>query len=186
MNGEPSDNRKENLRLLCRSCNVAEENKQRNPTADVHDRLVQSGYLSTEASTGVDVGVGEEGSPTTRVIKQAAGYRDGSPEMRANRLMEPIFREWVLSTVKARTFISRQDAIDSGAELCGCSTNTASRYLAKLVSTVGPLKVVLDSLDNTVIMAKEIVSFDSGQADTTTKAAQARMNGAGFQRGPHD
>ena len=131
-----------NLRLLCRSCNVAEENRKR-------------------PSDAVCVGVCEKENPRTRIAKEAASYSQGSPEMQANALFEVRYRHWLQGFIAASGFISRKDAVNAGAEAVGCSPATAARYLSKLTSLTGPLQENKDMLGEWVIALKE---QDGGQA----------------------
>jgi len=132
----PTNTNPDNLRLLCRSCNVAEENRKR-------------------PSDGVCVGVHGKENPRTRIAKEAASYSQGSPEMQANALFEVRYRHWLQSFIAASGFVARKDAVNAGAEAVGCSPATAGRYLAKLTSLTGPLKETKDMLGEPVITTRE-------------------------------
>lgn len=142
-----------NLQLLCRSCNVAKENARRaTPTAPLH---------SMADSTPGDF-KGEKERETrnravgTEVAREVVDYQMGSPEMRANDLYEAPYRAWVINQVKLKQGITVLEAVNSGAEVVGCATTTASRYLAKLTSSAGPLQETLDMLHSRVITMKPI------------------------------
>ena len=139
--GDHRNNDPENLRLLCRSCNVALENSARPARS------------AATASSAKCVRVAEEGQPMTRVAKEDAGYRQGSPEMQANQLFEVQFREWILSQVRDGGY-SKTEAVNEGAELVGCSPATTQRYLGKLTSKAGPLQESRDYLGHILLVLK--------------------------------
>ena len=142
----PTNTNPQNLRLLCRSCNVAEENRNR-PSA-------------AERET-------ERENPRTRIAKEAACYSEGSPEMQANALFEVRYRHWVQGFIAAQGFITRKDAVNAGAEAVGCSPLTSAKYLAKLTSMLGPLKESKDMLGDVVITMKADPSPQPNPVGTT-------------------
>lgn len=71
----------------------------------------------------------------THLAKRALPYEDGSAEMRASGWFEPKYRSWVIDHLP----LARTEAINGGAEITGCSVVTATRYLAKMLSSTGPL-----------------------------------------------
>ena len=118
-------NHAKNLRLLCKSCNLSRRRRR--------DRGILCGTTDQDAKqlSLTDI-------PTlspTHLAKSALPYADGSPEMQASAWFEQNFRAWMGDQVP----IPRSDAINGGAEAVGCSTETATRYLAKLTSIAGPL-----------------------------------------------
>jgi hypothetical protein len=131
-NGDPR-----NLRLLCRSCNVSEENKSR-------------------AQCPSDQGEREreEGQPNTRLAKEAVDYKGGSIEMQACFLFELDYRDWVLKEVKQKGAFLKKEAIFAGAEIVGCSPTTTSKYLAKLTSSAGPIQEYKDKLGDTLLIPR--------------------------------
>jgi len=180
----------DNLRLSCRKCNVAKQNRHRKvDTTGSSDgssgcQVAGSSDLRTEprsdsaekCSSGVDI-TGSSGSrkpegvcegerekgqsrsddittPNTRVMKQAVPYCDGSPEMQANAIFEVKYRQWVLHQVADIGFIPKKEAINAGAELVGCNPATATKYLAKLTSMVGPLAEGRDGTGQMMVWAK--------------------------------
>jgi hypothetical protein len=140
LNGNPADNDPDNLRLLCKACNIAERNRSHSYSAK--NVCVQNRLRA-------------EGNPTTRITKEAVDYSQGSSEMQANFLFETDFRRWILGLIKEQGFIRKSDAISAGAEVVGCSPATARRYLSKLTSLVGPLKEQKDMLGGLNIILKE-------------------------------
>lgn len=140
--GDPWNNDPDNLRLLCKSCNVSLGNKARVPTAQ---NSLPSDMSERER---------KEGKASTRVVRQAVNYSQGEATMQANFLFELDFRKWLLSQVQEKGFITRQDATEAGAELVGCSPLTTARYLAKLTSSAGPLQEVKDMLGARVLTWK--------------------------------
>lgn len=160
LDGDPRNNDPENLRLLCRSCNVAVENSART------------------GESAKCVRVSREGQPMTRIAKEDAGYRQGSPEMQANQLYEVAFREWLLEQVRDGGY-SKNEAVNEGAELFGCSPATTTRYLGKLTSKAGPLHETRDYLGHILLVLKPqyqpvLVNLDEpGHAEQSSRSPQA-------------
>ena len=141
IDGDPKNDNPDNLRLLCRRCNVATSNKS-NPRKSYSSDLC------------VCVRERKEGKPGTRIARDDVDYRRASPEMQANLIYEDTFRRWLLATISAQGFYYRTAAINEGAELIGCSPATTGRYLAKLTSRSGPIAETKDALGHTVLMLK--------------------------------
>ena len=139
IDGNDWNNEPENLRLLCKNCNITLRNKSRS---------VDSATCERER---------KEGKASTRVTRQAVNYAD--PEapatMQANFLYEMDFRKWLLGVIQEKGFTPKADAINAGAEVVGCSPLTASRYIAKLTSSVGCLQEVRDTLGDAMLTWKE-------------------------------
>jgi hypothetical protein len=141
IDGNPKNNEPDNLRLLCRRCNVSLSNKSR-PCRP----------LSSDLS--VCVREIREGKPATRIAREDANYREGSPEMQANLLYEVPFRRWIMKQVTTNGSYDYSTAMNEGAEVTGCSPQTTSRYLAKLTSPAGPLTEIKDALGHRVLILK--------------------------------
>lgn len=137
IDGDPTNWNKDNLRLLCHRCNVILENQARVPPSDKREREAR------------------EGKPGTRVSRQVVSYKEGSTEMQANFLFELDFRKWILEKVRERGGYPKQDAIAAGAEVVGCSPTTTAKYLAKLLSSEGPLQEARDMLGDTHLVLKD-------------------------------
>lgn len=133
----------DNLRLLCRSCNVALENSARPGRSP---DLAPSAQKERERA---------EGKAATRVVREAVDYRQGEASMQANFLFEVDFRKWLLEKVQDKGGFPKQDAINAGAEVVGCSPSTTTKYLSKLTSSEGPLQEVRDMLGETHLVLKE-------------------------------
>jgi hypothetical protein len=123
-----------NLRLLCKGCNLA---RRRKPVGS-KDRGIN--VRERERETERQLTLKEAPSPTDQA-KQAIPYANGSPEMAASTYFEINYRSWVITNAP----MLKTDAINAGAEVVGCSIETAERYLRKLTSTAGPLKSVQDA-----------------------------------------
>jgi hypothetical protein len=141
IDGNPKNNEPDNLRLLCRRCNVSLSNKSRPRRS-----------LSSDLS--VCVREIREGKPATRIAREDANYREGSPEMQANLLYEVPFRRWIMKQVTTNGSYDYSTAMNEGAEVTGCSPQTTSRYLAKLTSPAGPLTETKDALGHRVLILK--------------------------------
>ena len=144
VDGNPKNNEKDNLRLLCRICNTKLGNRAR-PWSDKRERERERER--------------EEGKPATRISKEDANYRQGSPEMKANLLYEVSFRRWLMSQICSQGGYYKKEAITEGAELFGCSPLTTARYIEKLTSKAGTLREEKDSLGYTfLVLRPELVS----------------------------
>lgn len=146
IDGNSKNNTEENYRLLCKSCNVAESNRRRS---------------SSDLFVCVQRRRRREGNSATRVARTAVDYSTGGAEMRANQIYEVRFRNWLLGTLNGTDHLEKDDAINSGAEITGCSTSTAARYLSKLTSSAGPLCEITDLTGRTVIALKPELKITS-------------------------
>lgn len=154
VNEDKNDWRLENLQLLCKSHNVGKSNRLRPRRSK--NRV--SGDLCVCVCSGDQkcriCRLGKEGQPGTRIGKTVVDYAHGSPEMQASGFYELAFRDWVLRTLRGTDHVEKEDLIHSGAEIVGCSSSTAERYLRKLTSSAGPLLERRDMLGRTVILLK--------------------------------
>jgi len=139
IDGNPKNNEFDNLRLLCRRCNVTAANRSRSA------KDLRSAKCVRER---------KEGNPSTRIIREDANYREGSPEMQANYLCEVPFRRWLIEKVATTGGYDKHTATAEGAELFGCSTETTARYITKLISPAGPLTDIKDALGHRVLVLK--------------------------------
>lgn len=64
-----------------------------------------------------------------------------SEEIRLKKKYEPMFRKWIEGQIQRYGRILLQDAVESGAEITGASIQTVERYLRKMCSLSGKLKV---------------------------------------------
>jgi hypothetical protein len=141
IDGNPNNNHPDNLRLLCRQCNVATSNSSNPRKGDSSDLCVC-------------VRERKEGKPGTRIARKDASYRDGSPEMQASLLYEVRFRRWLMRKVMKEGGYDRATAIAEGAEIAGCSPATTARYITKLTSPSGPLTEMDDALYHRILILK--------------------------------
>ena len=139
IDGNPSNNHPDNLRLLCRQCNVATSNRSNPRKSDSSDLRERER---------------KEGRPSTRIARKDANYREGSSEMQANLLYEVKFRRWLMRKVTTEGGYDRTTAIAEGAELVGCSPLTTARYITKLTSPSGPLMEMDDALYHRILILK--------------------------------
>jgi len=141
IDGNPKHDDPDNLRLLCRRCNVSVSNHSR------PRRSLSSDQCVCERER-------REGKPATRIAREDAHYRNGSPEMQANLIYEVAFRRWVMARVTTQGSYDYTTAVNEGAETIGCSPLTTTRYLAKLTSPAGPLTEIKDALGHRVLVLK--------------------------------
>ena len=139
IDGNPKNNAPDNLRLLCRRCNVATSNR-------LHPRKNHSSDLRERER--------KEDRSATSIARLDVDYTEGSSEMQANLLYEMPFRQWLVDKVRTEGSYDRKTAIAEGAELVGCSIDTTTKYLAKLTSPAGQLTEIKDSLGHRVLILK--------------------------------
>lgn len=142
----------DNLRLLCKKCNVSAENKARVLRVSPSAKCVRER---------------EEGKSETRIVREVVDFMRGAPEMQANFLYEVQYRHWLLEAVSTQGSIEKGDAINSGAEVVGCSPATTAKYLAKLLSSAGPLSEFKGSLGERLLVLKPHMA---GQKESTHQA----------------
>jgi len=120
-----------NLHLVCQKHNLW----LRQMTAQAHRKTIYAYSAKNEREREKKLGV-----ETTHAIKELVDYRSGSTEMQANSYYETYFREWLLGELLRLGSMPKKEAINSGAEVVGCSQVTTRRYIEKLTSAVGNLK----------------------------------------------
>lgn len=132
-----------NLHLLCQKHNL----KMRQLSRAEHKKLMvhYSAINERERESA-------RGSSSTSTVKEMVDYRQGSPEMQANSYFEIQYREWILAYIKTNGFITKEEALYSGAEVVGNSPTTTTRYLKKLTSAAGPLTEKKDATGTVVIL----------------------------------
>lgn len=140
-NGSP-----ENLHLLCPRCNCQ---KRQLPVAE------QKKLIKVYSDKNVREREREHGTGATKQIKALVDYSSGSIEMQANSHYENNYREWLLANIKQIGFITKYESIHSGAEFVGCSSVTSDRYLKKMISATGVLKLARDPIGNTIVIFKD-------------------------------
>ena len=132
----------ENLHLLCQKHNLELRGK---PVAE-HKKAIRDYSANNERERAR-----ERGRENTHLVKDMVDFRNASPEMKANSYYETQYREWLLTIIREQKFIIKMEAVNSGAEVVGCSPLTAGRYLAKLTSSVGPLEESKDATGTMVV-----------------------------------
>ena len=137
---DPSNWEPENLHLLCQNHNLQLR------CISVTDKL-----RTLRSHSAKNVCGSENSHSGVKTLKDTVNYWSGSVEMRANSLFEPAFTEWLFAHLP----IAREDAQYSGAQVVGCSPETATRYLKKLTSTAGPLFEFKDNMGITMIDFKQ-------------------------------
>ncbi len=128
-----------NLQLLCKKCNVTKENK---------------GRAGRESPSAMREREKKEGKPATRMATELIDYTKGSPEMQASFFFQDDFRQWLLDVIAKQGSFLKQDAINAGAEVVGCSPSTSTKYISKLTSSEGPLKETRDMIGGTHLQFK--------------------------------
>ena len=98
-----------------------------------------------------------------------------SPEMKKNMISEPLFRHWLYKMVIKNKGIPKDEAVNAGAEIAGCSPVTIKqRYLPKLLSAEGIYTLDDTSPSNVLIIFKPkhligVMPTDNGILDLIAK-----------------
>lgn len=192
VNGKPSDNRLENLVLLCRACNTAEGNRARRgqrlltpATLPMYTTRAAETVFNANGSSTLPARLGARVTPVRVSERERTGAdRPGwsSAEEAANLVMEPTYRLWLFRWVREHGWIGREDAIDAGAEhldqtVGRASQQTIERYFRKVISSVGWLEERRDP------GSKPVWTFRSG---TDLDALQAMLEGRMRALGPQE
>lgn len=176
--GNPANHADWNLRLLCRTCNLALGCGWAGGTGGdmravcvsvcVHTctsmlrrmKTIKGARRGDRAEENAKGRERErlEGQVSTRVVREAIDFSVGTPEMQANSVFEKAFRLYVLNEVRDRGSVSFKDAVTGGAEVTGCSPMTAKRYVDKLISPPGCLQVITDSAGQQQLAFKDRLS----------------------------
>jgi len=127
----------DNLRFLCKSDNTAKGNRNRAARRRRAAESLATGQVGPGANN-----IYARAHPATRSLKELAEYSKGKPAMKANFLMEPKFRDFVLHHIGSFGPTPPEELELAGAEYCGSQPRTARNYLAKMTSSTGPLRVV--------------------------------------------
>ncbi len=91
----------------------------------------------------------------TNKIKNIIDCSDASAEIQINEIAEMHYRNWLIAIIKKRKIYPRKEAINSGAEICDISPQTARRYYNKLVSEFGPLRQYKDDFKRWQVFFKK-------------------------------
>ena len=67
-------------------------------------------------------------------------------ELKENRRMEPLFRQWVLEKMMKKNPRRLEYFINAGAEHTGASTETTKRYMRKMTSEEGNYVITRDAM----------------------------------------
>lgn len=154
VNNKARDHRLENLALLCRSCNTSEGNRARRGQrvltpenlscwrARAHETLANAvGRNALAGAPGARVPL--RVSERERTDADRRGW--GLAEEAANLIMEPNYRLWLYRYVLTHGHITKEAAIDGGAEYLDqvvgrASQQTVERYFRKAISITGWLE----------------------------------------------
>lgn len=91
----------------------------------------------------------------SRKSEREKNYEDGSAEMKVNIGAEPRFRSWIMHQAFTGMGITKDDAINGGAEIHEISPTTARKYLAKITSQEGPLEEKKDKVLGKIIRPRD-------------------------------
>jgi 5-methylcytosine-specific restriction endonuclease McrA len=140
----------DNLRFLCKSDNVADGNRMR----AARRRRAAESSATKQLDPSAD-NIYARAHPAASRVKELAEYSRGKPAMKANFLMEPKFRDYVLHHIVNHGSTTPEELEFAGAEYCGCQPRTAQNYLAKMTSSTGPLKIVEGDDGFPVVVARD-------------------------------
>ena len=145
IDGNISNNDQDNLCLLCKKHNC--EMRGKKPVE--HKRIIHSYRLQNEREKESNSAI-----PATQFTREIVDYHSGSAEMQANTLFEPKFRGWIIDKVIAEGEVLKDDALNSGAEVVGCSVQAAKGYLKKMTSSSGILYEAINTFGQVVLRLK--------------------------------
>ncbi|MFC2067742.1 HNH endonuclease [Chloroflexota bacterium] len=145
IDGNTTNNNRNNLCLLCKKHNC----EMRGQKPSEHKRIIHRYSLLNEREKK-----NSPAMPATQFTKEVLDYQSGSVEMQANSMFETHYREWIMSKVTTMNEFLKEEAINAGAELVGCSPLTTRRYLQKLTSSNGPLYETKDAFERVVLRFK--------------------------------
>lgn len=154
-----TNNLASNLHLLCQHCNE----DLRLVTPSKHVRII-SLHSAKNESERESVLKNMQGI----ALKDAIGYENGSPEMKANRIYQAGFTRWLFQQLEVYPEFPKKEVINSGAYIHHCSTQTIERYLAPLVSWSGPLECVR-GIDNQQVIRKKREGKNNGRSPVQTR-----------------
>ncbi len=160
----PSNWQPDNLHLLCQTHNLEFR------FLPVGKKLHVIGLYSAK---NVCMYERRYGSISSKVAKDVLDYRSGSVEMKANSMFEPVFTEWLLKNLP----MAKNEAINSGALIAGCSPATSDRYLKKLTSAAGPLEEFRDGMGTATIDFKPDLKHVSSDYPKPNK-----LRGRGYRK----
>ena len=158
INGNKRDHRLGNLQFLCLSCNRKESGQRRARWA-ASAKLQGSPPRQGLARNPSDLREGGEGKnpsqwphDATLEVRDLVDFQAGSPEMAANDLFEPRFRDWVRDQLSAGRALSKRVAIYEGAEVVGCAAKTTREYLEKMLTLAGDLEEIRGPLRQRIVI----------------------------------
>lgn len=154
----PRNNDPSNLHLVCPSCNK----QLQKLSIKQHQRLIHKGYMQY----GV-VSEHTDGNKHIITSKNLTDYEDLPIEIKLGIKYESHYKPWLLDKVNKLGSYPYDEAIYSGAEVVKCSPITAKRYLRKMISEAGALKVINNSANEPVLVYKD--------ADTKPELAIAEL-----------
>jgi len=166
INGDPRDDSPENLRLLCHRCNVNEYHRRVDAIVTGHER-------EKTAPNSVMSEIGKERSGECErndvEARKCSGDRSlpdvkhASLELIINREKEPLFRRMVLKLAIGRSEgLTVYDALNEAAERVGISSITARRYLDKMISRAGPLRLGQGRRGHELLLPRESYWLQNG------------------------
>jgi hypothetical protein len=144
----------ENLHILCNKCNL----EFRQYSIDMKLQI-----LKQDSDRNVYVCEERHLISDTEILRLRVDYTKGSTELQINNSCEVKFRNWVLKMIDQSGALCREDLINGGAEVAGCSIVTTEKYLKKLTSITGPLQCLpRNQLNQTIITRRHPKSNGNG------------------------
>lgn len=139
-----------NLHLVCQTHNL----KFRSLSVKAHVSLIakySAKCMCIRAKMGLE----------SQLPKIIVDYMTGSPEMRVSSICEVRWLEFMHKEITDMGSISKDVAIDGGAQVAGCSTAAVrNNYMAKAISPWGSFKEIRDGGGNKIIIYREAVKND--------------------------
>ena len=157
---------------ICRDRLKAEQLIVENPLNDGDHTQIEQLKLACESCNGRKNSRGKSRANPSRgmMIEDLLRPKTMTAEMRKNEECEPAFRRFIIGLIEDHGEMPLKETRNAGAEEVGCALDTAQRYLDKMTSFTGQLRVytnkdaivMLTFRDPTRIKASENTSPDDG------------------------
>jgi hypothetical protein len=136
----------DNLHFLCQMHNL----KMKKLTSIEHKKMIDQYSAKNERECEREIFV-----VPTIIAKEKVNYSSGSPEMQANSIFEQKWLDFMHGWIRNNGSIPKEEAINSGALLAGCSPLTTSRYLSKYTSSLSCFRETRDSSGAKIITYRQ-------------------------------
>lgn len=132
--GNKNNGHRDNLRLLCKPCNVAQENRRRaRPQRRPSDQTLSLSLSPPHTLPNIGA-----------MVHHLADYKSGSAQMQARMFFWEPFTQWVAMLLSEHGQVTWDQIVYGSPNIIGCAPSTAEDMLKSLTSWTGPFIVVTD------------------------------------------